>query len=50
MSNVISILKFWRINILQLLQKYPQFMTSCMPIHYFSPFISLRFTNQKVTN
>ena len=31
-------------------KKSPQFITSRMPIHYFSPFISLRFTNQKVTN
>ena len=31
-------------------KKSPQFITSRMPIRYFSPFISLRFTNQKVTN
>ena len=28
----------------------PQFITSRMSIHYFSPSISLLFTNQKVTN
>lgn len=31
-------------------KKSPQFITSRMPIRNFLPFISLRFTNQKVTN
>ena len=47
---MLLVFKIFAKKIFNYSKKSPQFITSRMPIRNFLPFISLRLTNQKVTN